>query len=340
MRPASAAIDRVSAPVPYRDRVTAPPERLICTISDRRITESSGLAAAGDSLYTANDGGDRLRVFVLDRTCRVRRVIENALNPYDVEDLARSPDGTLWLADIGDNDTARRTVALELLTESGDATLFRFTYPDGAHDAEALLLDRRGRPYLVTKELLSAHVYTPARTPTADRPTPLSLVTTLSFRLTGSAGGPVGEVSQVLVTGGAVAPDGARLALRTYTDAYVWSAPDGDLAAALRSGTPRRIPLPATEQGEAIAFTPDGRSLLTSTEGSAAPLHLVPLDDDGPTPTHSSTADPTDGPTTTPAASEPPIDRKSSGLANLLLAAVIAGGLVWGGSKVLNAVRR
>jgi hypothetical protein len=311
--------------------------RVTCTISDRRITESSGLVAAGDSLYTVNDGGDRLRVFVMDDACRVRRTIENPLNPYDVEDLARAPDGTLWLADIGDNDAKRRTVAAELLTQSGEATVFRFTYPDGAHDAEALLLDRHGRPYLVTKELLGARVYTPARPPAADRPTPLSLVTTLSFGPTGTSGGPVGGVSQVLVTGGAVAPDGTRFALRTYTDAYVWSAPDGDLAAALRSGTPRRLALPATRQGEAIAFSADGRSLLTSTEGRPAPVHQVPLGNAAPTPSGPPTGTPTPSQT---AAADPPADRKPHGVAKFLLAAVLAGALVWAASKVLDAFRR
>ena len=56
--------------------------------------------------------------------------------------------------------------------------------------------------------------------------------------------------------------------LRTYTDAYVWSAPDGDVEVAL-SGSPRRIPLPATAQGEAVAVAPDGRSLLTTHRGAA-----------------------------------------------------------------------
>jgi hypothetical protein len=65
----------------------------------------------------------------------------------------------------------------------------------------------------------------------------------------------------------------------------VWSAPDGDVAAAISSGQRRRIPLPPTAQGEAVTFTPDGRSLLTSTEGVPAPVHLIPLGDAAPTPT-------------------------------------------------------
>jgi hypothetical protein len=264
--PASAAADQTAA-------------RTLCTIRDSRIAESSGLAAAGDLLYTVNDGGRRLRVFVLDRSCRVRRTIEAPLDPYDVEDLARTADGTLWLSDTGDNALVRSTVALERLGPDGTATLYRLTYPDGPHDAEALLIDRSGRPYIVTKEPLSSGVYTPEGPLAARRPTALRKVRTLSFGPTGTTGGPVGTASQVLVTGGAVSADGRLLVLRTYTDAYVWPMPDGDVEAALRSASSRRIPLPATPQGEGIAVAPDNSSLLTSTEGVPGPVHEIPLGD-------------------------------------------------------------
>jgi hypothetical protein len=312
----------------------------LCTITDRRIPESSGLAAAGDQLYTVNDGGEKLQVYVLDRGCRVRRVIESPVNPYDVEDLARAADGTLWLADIGDNAGSRSTIALELLTEAGAVTLFRFRYPDGPHDAEALLLDRSGRPYIVTKEPLSSRVYTPAASPSSASPsggrvTPLRKVATLSFPLTGTAGGPVGAASQLLVTGGAVAPDGSRLVLRTYTDAYLWTIPDGDVAAALREDPVRRIALPATEQGEAVTFTPDGRSLLTSTEKLPAPVYALPAGDPGP----STASRPAPG--STSSASGSAADRPAGpGTDANLRTFALAAGLVWGGSKLFGSRRR
>jgi len=94
-----------------------------------------------------------------------------------------------------------------------------------------------------------------------------------------------------------VSPDGRTVVLRTYTDAYVWSAPDGDVAAAISSGQRRRIPLPPTAQGEAVTFTPDGRSLLTSTEGVPAPVQVIPLGDAAPTPTRAADAPTAAGPT-------------------------------------------
>ena len=297
--------------------------QVICTVTDPRITEASGLAADANRFYLVNDGGDRITVFVLDRSCRVLRVADDPTDPFDVEDLARAPDGSLWLADVGDNRQTRSTVALEVLSLSGSVTRYRFSYPDGPHDAEALLLDHSRRPYLVTKDPLgTSGVYTPARALSAETTTPLRRVTTLRFGLTGTAGGPVGAVSQLLVTGGAVSPDGTRVALRTYTDLYLWTVRAGDVGAALRSGRPTRIALPEEKQGESVAFAADGRSLLTTSEGSSAAVHAVAL----PPPPASATVTSTPSPSAA-TRTEPPEGTRNgsrSVLVNLLLAAVIA----------------
>jgi hypothetical protein len=309
--------------------------RRLCTITDPRVDESSGLAAAGGELFTQNDGGSRLQVFVLDLRCKVRRVITNPTDPYDVEDLARAADGSLWLGDTGDNDGDRPTVALERLTAGGEATVYRFTYPDGPHDAEAVLYDRQGRPYIVTKDPLTARIYTPAAAMAAGRTVPLTRVGSHSFLPTGTAGGPVGVAGQVVVTGGAVAADGSLAVLRTYTDAYVWKVGGDDLAAALAGPPARRIPLPATRQGEGIAFSADGTSLLTSTEGVPGVVYQVPLGDlaatTAPTPAAAGG---------TAAGSVPAPGGSGHGFARYAIAAVLAAALVWGGVKLVPALRR
>lgn len=272
LAPASGADPALEALAPSHP----PASGITCSVTDSRITEASGMAVGADRLYLVNDGGDRLTVFVLDRNCRTLQVLSDPTDPYDVEDLAREPDGTLWFADTGDNREVRDTVALESRSPSGTVTVYRFSYPDGAHDTEALLLERSGRPFLVTKNPFGqSGVYTPTRTPSVGEVTPLRKVTTLRFRPTGTPGGPVGVVSQLLVTGGAVSPDGTRLAVRTYTDLYLWTVRDGDIGEALRSGHPTRVALPEEKQGESVAFTPDGRSVLTTSEGLPAPVHQI-----------------------------------------------------------------
>jgi hypothetical protein len=252
-----------------------PAPEVLCHIDDPRLEELSGLAADSEYVYAVPDGGERLEVAVLDDDCQVREVLTAPTDPYDVEDLALAPDGTLWLGDIGDNRAVRETVALHALTRDGTATLYRLTYPDRPQDAEALVLDPSGTPYVVTKSAFGASdVYRPAKELTSPGPTPMEKVGSVSFLPTGTPGGPVGAVSSMLVTGAAMSADGSVVALRTYTDAYLYPVTDGDLVEAF-TREPVRVPLPNEPQGEAIAFTPDG-TLLSAGEGIGEPLRAVP----------------------------------------------------------------
>jgi hypothetical protein len=248
----------------------------LCQVGDPRLPEISGLATAGGTLLVMNDGGSQAEVYVLDTGCVVGEVRSAPVDPYDPEDLALAGDGTLWVADTGDNGQDRATVALIALRPDGSSSLTRLTYPDGAHDVEALLLAPDGTPYLVTKEVLGASsVYRPDA-PLVDGATvTTSKVADLGFTLTGTPGGPVGRAGQLLVTGGAVSADGQRLALRTYTDAYVWALSGSDVVGALR-GTPVRVPLPEAPQGEAISFADNSRDLVVAGEGLPSVVTVVP----------------------------------------------------------------
>jgi hypothetical protein len=263
-----------AAPAAVAAQPPAPVEQ--CRVDDDRLAELSGLASDGSAWYAVSDGGSALRVLVLDPAdCSVREVRTASNNPYDVEDLALGRDGSLWLADTGDNRRRRDDVALHVMPPGGGATMYRLAYPDGPHDAEALLLDRAGVPYIVTKETLgAAGVYRPAGPLAEDRTVRLEKVASISLRSTQTPGGPVnGVLGSVLVTGGAVSRDGTIAAIRTYTEAYVFDAPDGDLVAAFRR-EPLRIPLPNEQQGEAIAWEPDG-ALLSASEGNQ-PVQRIP----------------------------------------------------------------
>lgn len=249
-----------------------------CTVNDKNIGELSGLAADDKYFYAHNDGGTKLQVFVLDKkTCKVVKTVTNKTDPYDVEDMALAPDGRFWLEDAGDNKKDRENVAIHVLGQDGKATLYRLTYPDGAHDTEALLLDKKGVPYLVTKTPLgTAQVFRPEGQLASPGPTKLVQVGTVDLEPTETPGGPTKvphAIDAILITGGAVSSDGTVVALRTYTDAYLWSAPDGDIAAAL-TGKPTQVPLPNEPQGEAIAFEPDG-TLISGSEGVGQPIRAV-----------------------------------------------------------------
>jgi hypothetical protein len=299
-----------------------------CQVTDTRLAELSGLVVVGDRMLATGDGGEQLAVYLLDAACQVIDAHTAAVDPYDPEDLAVAADGTVWLADTGDNNAARPTVALLAMRTDGSTGIFRLTYPDGPHDAEALLLAPDGTPYLVTKEILGASgVYRPAG-PLVDGGTvAMEKVAAVNLTFTGTSGGPVGQAGQLLVTGGAVADDGSRLALRTYTDAYVWGLTGSDVVGAL-TGSPVRVALPESPQGEAISFSADNRSLVVASEGLPSDVTLVPV-----------TAEAT-APAGTPAA-ESPIpsftDLASSGLSpvtSAVIAAAVATVVVWIGGKL------
>lgn len=318
----------------------AGPKKL-CTLPGDRLVELSGLASDGKLLYAVNDGGTQIEVVVLNRKCVEQRTITAAVDPYDVEDLALTRDGTLWLADTGDNGKDRDTVALLKVTSGGEASLHRLTYPDGQHDTEALLVDRSGRPYLVTKNVLGqSEVYRPSGPLRSPGPTPLKKVADLTFVPSGTPGGPeqAGAAGAILVTGGAVSRDGKVVALRTYTDAYLYYAPDGDVLKALRRA-PVRVPLPNEPQGEAIAFDPDG-TLLSGSEGSGQPIRAVPSAAAKVTPDRvARSEDDQDGTAGTENAADASDDAKNSTLPALAIAGVAAL-LLWFGIGRLQRRRR
>ena len=259
--------------------VPAPVTR--CTVDDPRLTELSGLAVVGGAVWAMADGGSRVELLRLDPgTCAVLDRRTAAVDPYDAEDLAAGPDGALWVGDTGDNERRRGTVAVVVVPADGPPRLHRLTYPDGPHDAEALLVDARGVPTVVTKDVGVTGVYQPPGPLSGSGPTPLVRLGDLPVPTSDTVGGPLGALGSRLVTGGAVDPTGRVVAVRTYTDAWLYPVPDGaanPVADALR-GTPVRVPLPDEPQGEAVAFTADG-TLLSGSEargGVAGPLRAVP----------------------------------------------------------------
>jgi hypothetical protein len=298
----------------------------LCSVTDARLPEISGIAVDGTTTLAMNDGGDRVVVDELDGSCAVVGERTADVDPYDPEDMALASDGTVWLADTGDNRRTRSTVALIALRPDGATDVFRLTYPDGPRDAEALLLAPDGTPYLVTKEVLGAsEVYRPGAALDAEGSVPLTKVADLALTLTGTAGGPVGRAGQLMVTGGAVSPDGAVIALRTYTDAYVWTLAGSDVVGAL-AAPPVRVALPDSPQGEAIAFAADGRSLLVTGEGLPARLTALPAVGALSPAAATAPADPTTGAVAADPATEP-LSPWAAGAIAVVAAAVLVGGV-------------
>lgn len=239
----------------------------LCTPAVPGLEELSGMTVIGDTWYAMGDSGTDEQLAVLNSQCGLERWIPNPVDPFDTEDVT-SHDGTLWLADIGDNARKRPTIALVRMNPAdGAGELHRLTYPDAAHDAEALLIDGRGRPVIVTKQFSGvAGIYSTAGDLSVDQlPSP----------------GPValekrGELARELITGGAVSADGRVAALRDYSNAYLYPVRDGDIVAALTTEQPVVVPIPQQPQGESIAFTASG-DLIAGSESGGDTRPIPPL---------------------------------------------------------------
>jgi hypothetical protein len=274
---AGAAVTGTAPPSQTSSTPTSPAGVPVCTVDDPRAIELSGLVATAQGYVAVIDSQwDESQVVIvyLDQGCRVIRTQNYPTPARDPEDIAVAPDGTLWVADIGDNFTApthRQTVALwRLPSGGGPAVIYRLTYPDGWHDAEALLFDAAGDPVIVTKELAdTAYVYraTGPLQPDTAAGVPLQRVGEFHPVVTASPND-LSRIGELLVTGAATSPDRRRIALRTYATAYEWDVPDGDVVKAITTGTPRITPLPDEPQGESIAYTPDGQYFLTCSDQS------------------------------------------------------------------------
>jgi hypothetical protein len=234
---------------------------VVLTYTDRDITESSGLVARRDIVATVNDSGSEPVVYTVDRpTGDTVGTVRYADAVTDVEALAPGRHETVWVGDLGDNRHTRASVQVyrvplgEVRGErSVDAASFELVYPDGAHDAEALLVHpRTGQVLVVSKQLTGGTVYA--------APRPLDPHAVNRLRVVGRVPG--------LITDGAFFPDGKHLVLRTYGTAAVYTWPGLD-----RVGT---FALPAQEQGEAVAVSPGGEVLI-GTEGAYTQVLRIAL---------------------------------------------------------------
>lgn len=249
-------------------------------VENVELDELSGLAASilhADVLYGHNDSSDSSRIFALSTTGAhlATYELENARND-DWEDIARSPCASgncLWVADIGDNSGTRTEYSIYLMEEpraiepgvhAVPADRAVFTYPDGSHDAEVLLVHPlTGAVTIVIKqEEGPASIYElPTLVPDA----------MLEATKVGELEPPKGSSKW---SGGAVHPKATGVLLRTNTRLFHWPMrPEQTVAEAL-AGEGCELPLADEAQGEAVAWLGDGEGIMTIGEGVSPPINV------------------------------------------------------------------
>jgi len=257
--------------------------RLLAMLANPHVTESSGIAVSRRHervLWTHNDSGDAARLYAFDLEGRDLGAwqVEGAVN-RDWEDLASvQMDGQSWLvvSDTGDNLGWRAECALYLVPEpdvhepaqgprvAKGALTLRFRYEDGARDCEALAVDIPARTiYLIEKTSR-----------------PVSQVYALAWPQTQPAEVAVarkaGQAPISLATAADMSPDGLRLAVGALKAAVEFERAPGETWPQALARPPRPLPAPRRKQGESICYAWDTRTLYMTSEGSPAPLWVVP----------------------------------------------------------------
>lgn len=266
----------------------------IATLADANIDESSGLAASRTNAgvyWTHNDSGGGPFIYAFASNGERRGVWRVTGAPSgDWEDIAVGPGpqpntNYLYIGDIGNNSGNRDGIIVYRFAEpqiqstdsasskkrplaTPPAEAFRLQYPaESPHDAEALLVHpNTGRIYIVTKAAFTDPEVFAADLPTDGPPMTMKSMGTLDTP--GLFGG--------IITGGSISPDGRRVALVDYFQAYELVLPAGeDQFDQIWKQPMKSIDVGKRQQGEAICYRADGKALLVTSEGLPTPLIQV-----------------------------------------------------------------
>ena len=260
------------------------------TLQSKDLREASGVAASkcqADVYWTHNDSGDDAFIFALNKkgeklgTWKVTGAKAN-----DWEDIAeiKTPAGecVLYIGDIGNNTRIRDEFTIyrvrepkvlpenessskknPLPTEGAEA--IKFVYPDMRHDAETLMVHpTSGDIYILSKRLSGASAVYKLKS---------DFDLSKTNKLEKLADFSVPAIPNGFLTGGDIAPDGRRVIICDYFSAYELVLPEtAKNFDEIWKETPQAVELGPREQGEAITYSADGKSIIAGSENKKPPL--------------------------------------------------------------------
>jgi hypothetical protein len=269
-------------------------------VSDDRLDEISGVTESRSSpgvFFVHNDSGDSPRFFALDRSGRVlaELLLETVPRLVDAEDIALGPgpDGRqfVYLGDTGNNVASggigipRRKAIVYRIPEPKidlsarqaklvikEAFPIAFTFPSGARDIEAFIVDpQSGELIMISKQ--------------ADGRSQLLTASAATLAAGGGELLPAGELrfgraplpGSPLPTSASVSRDGRAILVRSYSSVFLFRRGDGEPVVSALSRAPQRLPSPRGRGGEAISFAEFDTAYLTISEGDDPELHCASL---------------------------------------------------------------
>ncbi len=244
-------------------------------VSETIGTEISGLVSSRQSpnvLWVHNDSGDSARIYAVNTQGKHLTTVNLiGVNAIDFEDIAIDAQNRIYVADIGDNATWRDSVQIYRFDEPVGITgsininpdVINLTYPNGAHNAETLLVDPiNGDLFILTKTDSGNSILFKAPAPITDN---MELIAVQSLNL-----------DEEFTTAGDISPEGNVILVRTYDHLYAWHRSADSTIGETLATQPLSWPVQSEQQGEAVGFTADGTGYFTISEGNTQPIYLYP----------------------------------------------------------------
>lgn len=264
----------------FSDKYEKP--QVVGKLESAEITESSGIVASKCSqnvFWTHNDSGHENEIFALDAKGKNlgKWKVAGAKNT-DWEDIATFKNDIgecfLYIGDIGNNTRKRGEMTIYLVKEpkvsdskriTETAQTIKFEYPDMRHDAETLLVHPvSGDIYVLSKRLSGASaVYKLKSNFNSEKTNTLEKIADFS----------VPAVPNGFLTGGDISPDGKRVVICDYFNAYEIVLPEkSNNFDEIWTQKPNVIELGTREIGEAVSYSADGNSIFATSEKKNSPL--------------------------------------------------------------------
>lgn len=237
-------------------------------IPNPELEEISGLAFSRihpNLMYVHVDSGGEAAVYMLDSLGNELGKInlEDTKN-RDWEDIAVGPGpngkSTVFVAEIGDNLALHKKIRIFYFPEPNQIEKkisvkpkeIELTYPEGARDAETLMVDPiSGDLFIVSKRDEKNTLYC---VPKEAVKTGQGVLKQLhQFNFSSAVGG---DISQ----------DGSQILIKNYFAVYYWERKKGETIGEALNKEPRQLPYVPEPQGEAIGFNPTGSAYFTISE--------------------------------------------------------------------------
>jgi hypothetical protein len=239
------------------------------TLENKEIEEASGMAFSRDHdglIYTHNDSGGGRRVYVIDSLGKGMGVFKlKGVWNRDWEDIAVGPGpdpklNYVYVGEIGDNQLKYTNIFIYRFPEPEqfleamevEPEILKLSYPDGAKDAETLMVDPISKDiFILTKRDSLNILYKTTQEAFESKEAVLEKVMELPFTMS---------------VAGDISVDGKEILIKNYFTVYYWKRNENETIAQALARDPLILPYKPEPQGEAIGFHPNGKSYFTLSE--------------------------------------------------------------------------